>query len=100
LPPPQVTQLVVTVMPPEPPMSAPPDYAPYASCGAFDCLAPWGVGYYGVPVIAFGSNFGRNGHGRHRPRPQPHMQTQAVIPFTGAVVPLSTTPAVRAPRRG
>jgi hypothetical protein len=97
LPPPQVTQLVVTVMPPEPPMSAPPDYAPYASCGAFDCLAPWGVGYYGVPVVAFGSNFGRN---RHRMRPQPKTtQAQAVIPFTGAVVPMSN-PAARTPRRG
>ena len=99
-PPPQPTQLIVTVMPPEPPApEGPSAYAPYAGCGAFDCLAPWGLGYYGVPVVVVGSNFGRRGHGRPRMRPQPHTQAQAVIPFTGAVVPMST-PIARGPRRG
>ena len=96
--PPQLTQLIVTVMPPDP-VPAAPAYAPYASCGAFDCLAPWGIGYYGVPVAVIGSNFGRNGHVRHRMRPQPQAQAQAVVPFTGAVVPMSA-PVARGPRRG
>jgi len=98
--PPQLTQFVVTVMPPEAPQ---PDYgpygayAPYASCGGFDCYAPWGLGYYGVPVVVIGSNSGRNGHNhvRQRPRPQPLPQA---LPVSRGVA-MSPAPTMSRGRR-
>jgi hypothetical protein len=98
--PPQLTQFVVTVMPPEPQQpDYGPQYGPYAACGAFDCYAPWGLGYYGVPVVVVGSNFGRNGHNhvRQRPRPQPLPQA---MPVARGVAMSPAAGAARGARRG